>query len=107
MYASFNSVFQSLCKWSLVHVTSDLIQLFLSLCACTLHTQVFKASPIFGIEYSFESIPDQESHLPGQHLGAQEEEEILDSGHKSDAFALYCVGNSTVSSQVTQNSTEY
>jgi Bardet-Biedl syndrome 5 protein len=55
---------------------------------------VFKASPIFGIEYSFEEIPEQGESRSGPQV-AEEEDEVVDSGHKSDVFALYCVGNST------------
>jgi Bardet-Biedl syndrome 5 protein len=56
--------------------------------------RVFKASPIFGIEYSFEEIPEQGESRSGPQV-AEEEDEVVDSGHKSDVFALYCVGNST------------
>ena len=57
---------------------------------------MFKTSPIFGIEYSFEDIPNQEDILPSAH-GMQEDEDVVDSGHKSDVFALYCVGSTAVS----------
>lgn len=58
---------------------------------------MFRTSPIFGVEYEFESAPDSLDHPASAQEGQLEEgDEVIDKDHKSDAFALYCVDGAKV-----------
>ena len=58
---------------------------------------MFRTSPIFGVEYEFEGAPDSLEHpAPVQGGQLEEADEVIDKGHKSDAFALYCVDGAKV-----------
>ena len=70
---------------------------------------MFRASPIFGVEYEYEDISDPVEHSSAQvePLEEGDESEVIDAKHRSDAFVLYFADSNKVRLRVCQHTYVY